>query len=240
MDKSGAIREIRSIEDIQQLAIAGLRDWKFYGDVVVRSEGDLLIFNYTEQAQYKAEWNFFERVSRGLIINARTGEVVARPFDKFYNWLEGGRRSSGHIVTVTEKLDGSLGTFFRTPHGHRIATRGSFTSTQAGWATRFLNANFDLSDLPPELTLLFEIIYPDNRIIVNYEERQDLVLLAARNRFTGDYLPFFPEVYNLAEHYGFSLPRLYQFNNLTQILEKTGSLDASEEGYVVEFSDGSH
>lgn len=80
-DNLGAIREIRSIEDIQQLAMAGLRDWKFYGDVVVRAEGDLLIFNYTELAQYKAEWNFFERVSRGLIINARTGEVVARPFD---------------------------------------------------------------------------------------------------------------------------------------------------------------
>ncbi|MHB8626061.1 MAG: T4 RnlA family RNA ligase [Aggregatilineales bacterium] len=238
MDKSGAIREIRSIEDIQQLAIAGLRDWKFYGDVVVRSEGDLLIFNYTELAQYKAEWNFFERVSRGLIINARTGEIVARPFDKFYNWLEGGRRASGHIVTVTEKLDGSLGVLFRTPNGYRITTRGSFSSKQAEWATRFLNAHFDLSDLPEELTLLFEIIYPDNRVIVNYQAREDLVLLAARNRFTGDYLPFFPDIYDMAQRYGFTLPQVYQFNNLTQIIEKTGTLDASEEGYVVEFSDG--
>jgi RNA ligase len=198
----------------------------------------LLLFKYTAKAQYGGRWNFFERVSRGLIVNCATGEIVARPFDKFYNWLEQGRTAGGHIVTITEKLDGSLGILFRVDDGYRIATRGAFRSEQAEWATRFLIANYDLRDLPNELTLLFEIIYPGNRVVVDYSGREALVLLAARNRFTGDYLPFYPAVYELGLRYGFPLPTVYQFNNITEILERTGTLDLSEEGYVVEFADG--
>ncbi len=231
--------EITTIEDIQKLAMADFTDWERYGYVTVRRGGDLLIFNYSTIAQYEGRWNFFERVSRGLIINAKTGEVVARPFDKFYNWFEGGRRATGHIVTVTEKLDGSIGILYRTPQGYKIATRGHFTSPQAEWATTYLNSYFDLSELPNELTLLFEIIYPGNRVVIDYGNREELVLLAARNRLTGAYLPFFPDVYELAQRYGFSLPKVYSFNDISQIIAKTGQIDANEEGYVVEFSDGS-
>lgn len=233
------VDEITSIADIQNLVVSGFNDWSRFGHVTVRKNGDLLIFNYNTMAQYEARWNFFERVSRGLIINGQTGEIVARSFDKFYNWFEGGRRASGHIVSVTEKVDGSIGIVYRTPEGYRVATRGHFSSLQAQWATEYLNANFDLDGLANELTLLVEIIYPDNRIIVDYSGRQDLVLLAARNRFTGDYLPFFPDVYELAQRYKFSLPRVYTFNDVGEILAKTGMLAADEEGYVVEFSDGS-
>src|SRR5579885_3015802 len=104
--------EIGSLEQIQELVRQGFTDWKRFGDVNVRADGDLLIFNYSQLAQYAARWNFFEQISRGLIIHARTGEVVARAFDKFFNWLEGGRSSQGHIVSVTEKVDGSLGILY--------------------------------------------------------------------------------------------------------------------------------
>jgi RNA ligase len=230
--------EITSIADIQRLAVAGFRDWKQLGEVSVSQEGELLLFSYTAKAQYDGRWNFFERVSRGLMINAVTGEVVARPFDKFFNWFEQGRKASGHIVAVTEKLDGSLGILYRLNNQYHIATRGNFHSAQAEWATAYLKANYNLRDLDETLTLLFEIIYPDNRVVVDYDGREELVLLAARNRFSGDYLPFYPDVYDLGQRYGFTLPTVYEFNNITQILEQTGALEVNEEGYVVEFSSG--
>src|SRR5262249_16181134 len=127
----------------------------------------------------------------------------------------------------------------RTPEGYCISTRGEISSKQAQWATDYLNTHFDLNGLPEELTLLFEIIYPGNRVVIDYGPREDLVLLAARNRFTGEYLPFFPDVYELAQRYGFSLPKVYTFNDITQIIEQTGKIGPEEEGYVVEFSDGS-
>jgi RNA ligase len=233
------IETIESIEDIQRLAVAGFTDWRRYGHVTVRAKGDLLIFNYTTMAMITASWNFFERVSRGLIINTKTGEIVARGFDKFFNWLEGGRKAYGHIVTVTEKVDGSVGILYRDGGNYHIATRGAFESDQAKWATRFLNENYDLTGLPDELTLIFEIIYPENRIVVDYGTRQELVLLAARNRHTGDYLPFFPDVYSIGQEYGFALPQVYPMVEIGNIIAAAGALDANNEGYVVESSDGS-
>jgi RNA ligase len=232
--------EIQSISDIQQLVREGFKEWKGYGEVTVREKDELFIFNYSVSAQYEARWNFFERVSRGLILHAKTGEVVARGFDKFFNWSEGGRYSTGEIVTVMEKLDGSLGILYRSPCGYHISTRGSFESEQGQWATQFLNANYDLTGLPNELTLLFEIIYPENRIVVNYEGRQDLVLLAARNRHTGDYLPFNPDVQALGQQFGFSLPHLYPKGDASvdDLIRQTHLIDQNVEGWVVEFSDG--
>jgi len=233
------IQEITTIADIQQLAVSGFTDWKQFGEVSVDRDGDLLIFNYTSKAQYAGRWNFFEQVSRGLIINYRSGEVVARAFDKFFNWFENGRKASGHIVTVTEKVDGSLGILYRLNGAYRIATRGAFHSQQAEWATQFLNTHHtNLSDLPDELTLLFELVYPENRVVVDYGGFAGLVLLTARNRFSGAYLPFYPAVYELGQKYSFPLPKVFAFNNITEILEQTGQISASEEGYVVEFSSG--
>jgi RNA ligase len=213
-------------------------DWLQFGQVNARYSGDLVLFNYRREAEFENRWNWFERNARGLILNWMTGEVVAWPFSKFWNWNQGGRKAFGHIVTITEKLDGSLGIFYRRDEYRAIATRGSFISDQALWATEFLNEHWRDVEIPDEYTLLFEIIYPDNRIVVDYEGREDLVLLAIRNRFTGDYLPFYPDVYEFAQKWGFSTPRVFDFNNVTDIIAATDYLSTNEEGFVVEFADG--
>lgn len=228
--------EITTLQQICDLAVSGCSDWKQYGDVTVREYDDLLIFNYNDKAQYAGRWNFFERVSRGLIINRITGEIVARAFDKFYNWLEGNRSSTGQIVSITDKVDGSLGILYRHNGNYKIATRGSFDGMQAQWATQFLT-RYHLDGLPLEYTLLFEIVYPENRIVVDYGTRQDLVLLAVRNRFSGAYLPF-AQVADLATRYGFSLPTVYEFASIDDLLGCLPTLDRNQEGYIVEFDDG--
>jgi RNA ligase len=231
---------IRTIEDIQNLVIAGFTDWQSLGHVTVREFDGLLVFNYNQMAQYAEEWNAFEVLSRGLIIDKQTGEIVARSFDKFFNWGERGIFTTAPIVNITEKLDGSLGILYRKNGEYRIATRGSLESEQALWATEYLNQNYKLDDLPIEYTLLFEIIYPANRVVVNYGERQDLVLLAARNRFMGHHLEY-ARVRALAHRYGFSLPYdgLYSYGmSIDELLTNIGLLGENEEGYVAEFADG--
>lgn len=230
-------QEINSVQDIADLLVSGFHEWEQHGFVLARHKGDLAIFNYTSAAQYDGEWNYFERVSRGLILNSKTGEIVARPFDKFFNYGERGIFPAGHMVSATEKKDGSLGILLRDNGEYKIATRGSFDSEQASRATKMLSV-FDLTGLPNELTLLFEIIYPENRIVVDYGGWKALVLLAARNRFTGEYLPFYPDVYEMAEIFGFHSPQTYQFNNAHDILGATRVLPVSREGFVVEYSDG--
>jgi RNA ligase len=231
---------IRTIEDIQALVLSGFTDWAQFGHVTVRNFDGLLVFNYNQMAQYAEEWNAFEIMSRGLIIDSKTGEIVARSFDKFFNWGERGIFTTAPIVSITEKLDGSLGILYRKDGEYRIATRGSLESEQAIWATEYLNQNYKLDNLPIEYTLLFEIIYPGNRVVVNYGERQDLVLLAARNRFMGHHLEY-ARVRALAHRYGFSLPYdgVYSYgSSVDELLSNVELLGENEEGYVAEFADG--
>lgn len=229
--------DIQTIADIQRLIVTGETDWRQYGEVTTQTEGDLTLFNYLPTAVFGGDWKPFEQISRGLILNRQTGEVVARPFDKFFNWLEGGRCTSAPVVSVAEKIDGSLGILYRANNRYWIATRGSMKSEQAEWATEFLRANYNLFNLKDEYTLLFEIVYPENRIVVNYGLREDLPLLAVRNRHTGAYLSA-GETDELAAYYGFSRPQIYSLKTVEDIAILLHVLDANHEGFVAEFADG--
>ena len=237
-DKGGMGAMINNLLELQELVASGFTDWHQYGDVYAVYNDGAILFNYTQKAQIEGRWNWFERASRGLILDSKSGRVLARPFDKFFNWGERGMQSDANIVSVTEKLDGSLGILYRHNGENRIATRGSFDGEQATAGTQMLwNANHRLTEFPDEWTLLFEIIYPGNRIVVDYGDRSELVLLAARHHWRGDYTSF-STLSTRARYYGFGLPRAYQFNTVADIIVAAEQLDASAEGWVVEFSDG--
>lgn len=158
------------------------------GYITVRQHdtAPLSVANYTAKAQYERNWNEVTRQCRGLIYDHGTLEVVARPFPKFHNWDEGGVQypPTGPCLRMP-KMDGSLGILY----GNEIATRGSFNSEQAKWATAFFQRT--QRDLPgffvpdPAKTYLFEIIYPDNRIVVDYGEYEGLVLIDVIDTATG-------------------------------------------------------
>jgi len=118
--------EIQTIEDIQQLVREGFTDWDKYGEVNTRPHEGLVILNYKNEAAFEGRWNFFETVSRGLILEEGTGRVVARPFDKFFNWGQVETPKDQKIVNVLEKMDGSLGILYYH-NGWKVSTRGSMT-----------------------------------------------------------------------------------------------------------------
>jgi RNA ligase len=217
--------------------VAGRTDWSELGNITARATGPFVVLNYTARAAFEGVWTPAERICRGLIVDRRTGEVAARAFDRFFNWGEGGRTTTAPVETVLEKADGSLAILVRTDDGPVISTRGSMESEQARWATAFLRDRYHLDGLDDDLTLLWEAIYPENRIVVDYGDRQDLVLLAARNRRTGTYAPH-ADVVALAGRYGFSLPRLYDPADPDALASLCATLPANDEGFVVTFTDG--
>lgn len=159
-------------------------------------DANLHIANYTSVAQYTYTWNDVTRKCRGLIFDGNPLEdddarIVARPFEKFFNISEHdeegprGTLPIDRAFQVYGKMDGSLGVLYQGPDGPSIATRGSFASDQAIWATNFLRAHLGDRGVPPQTTLLFEIIYPQNRIVVDYGDHQGLTLLAAIDNETG-------------------------------------------------------
>jgi RNA ligase len=126
---------------------------------------------------------------RGLIVDAG-GNVVARPFEKFWNLDDANHPETltANLPTsrplLTRKMDGSLGVGYELDGVWRVATRGSFTSEQAVWATEWLRQNSP-SQWPRGWTPLFEIVYPDNQIVVRYEY-SGLVLLTLVKIETGE------------------------------------------------------
>lgn len=214
-------------------------DWRQFGEIVARYSQDrrLVILNYTNAAQYANRWNEYERICRGLIINTQTGEVVARPFNKFFNWGQDVPSPKPYLKEVTAKEDGSLGILYRN-NGHlHVATRGAFDSDQALWATDFLRREYNLTNLPSRLTLLFEIIYPKNRVVIDYGDREDLVLVGVRDRrMSGDW--FMSRIADLARKYKFNTPLSYDVTNPEHFVQLAKSLSANREGFVLRFSDG--
>lgn len=230
-----------SIDQLQKLIAAGETDWKKYGEVsaVYHHKHRMVLFNYTQAAQYADRWNWFERVSRGLILDSSTGALVAQPFPKFWNWGE--RTTDAMLVEATEKMDGSLGILYRTGSvgnwDYRIATRGAFESAQALWATEYLNTHYNLTGLPNDLTLLFEIIYPENRVVVDYHGFEGLILIGAIELVHGRDL-LYQECKVIADQFGFMQPKVYTFDSIRAALNLAAEIDANQEGWVLRFHDG--
>lgn len=198
----------------------------------------LTIWNYSEKVQYEGLWNDVTLQTRGLVTDDK-GNVVARPFKKFFN-MEEGKHTPTSDFNVYEKMDGSLGIFFYYEGQWIMATRGSFTSDQSakGYEMMF---NYDLNKLHKDYTYLFEIIYNENRIVVRYPF-EDLVLLGMINTKTGYEVKLHDgddediRHKNLISNIGFKLAKKYDgisdYSTLKDLIKN------NEEGFVVKFSNG--
>ena len=114
----------------------------------------------------------------------------------------------------------------------------SITLWAAAWATRFLRQNHQLTDLPDDLTLLFEIISPVSRVVVDYKGDERLVLLGVRNRVTGDDAPF-PGVREVADGWDLPLvPTETSFADIDTAMRRRADLGADHEGWVIRCADG--
>jgi RNA ligase len=142
------------------------------------------VYAYTPRCVYANHWTPVTLRTRGLIVDDAAGAVVAQPFPKFFNADQHGPDSpfapplpDGEPFEVYDKVDGSLGIVFHHEGRWFAATKSSFTSPQAVWAQSWLDAR-GTDVLVPGTTYLAEIVYPENRIIVDNGARSTLVLLA--------------------------------------------------------------
>ena len=104
----------------------------------------LAIYNYSQKTQYDGHWDDVTLSCRGLIVDTETGEVIIRPFEKFFNYEEVPEEipwETSDYIYVQEKMDGSLGILFRYKDDWILATRGSFTSAQAVRGMKIIKSN---------------------------------------------------------------------------------------------------
>jgi len=227
---------------------------KKYVKVQTHPEFGYKIYSYSKMCAIDHVWNEATEQCRGLITDA-DGNIIARPFRKFYNIEE---LPDKNVIPnelpekIYDKIDGSLGILYWDKHCHpHISTIGSFTSNQAEWATKFLvnhildidhecelrdklleyhfseDDDYDVLD-SVKYTLLFEIVYPDDRHVVDYNGEKSLTLLAIINNETGEEID--PE--SLSEY--FDVVKSY---SVTKDWEKIRDMYNGDnaEGFVVKF-----
>lgn len=149
----------------------------------VNNEMGLIIWNYSVKTTYSNYWNQYTKLCRSLVTDFK-GNIISRGLPKFFNYNE-----IKHLYPKTkfigsrvmEKLDGSYIGIFYYNDKWCVRSKGSFTTDQAIKATELLG-KIDLSNFNKGLTHNFEVIYPSNRIVVDYGERERLVYLNSTDK----------------------------------------------------------
>jgi len=211
-----------------------------YVNVNKHPTADLYIYNYTNKTQYEPHWNDITIRCRGLILDGN-GCLVAKGFDKFFTDDQLKNDGKEHLIPTDEpfkiynKADGSLGVMYFIDSIPYIATRGSFVSDMACVANEWLRGKYKNISFNPKYTYLFEIIYPENRIIINYGDDRKLVLLAVIDNDTmKEYDIYSTEFDNIEEH---GIERVEMFDGYSdwKKIMDTFQGDKSKEGFVVHF-----
>lgn len=210
---------------------------KYYQDGLLLKQThpryDLTIWNYSPKVQYEKLWDEITLQCRGLVTNSE-GKIVAKPFKKFFNYEEHNPEDiPNEEYIVYEKLDGSLGILFYY-NEWILATRGSFTSPQSIKGKEILDKH-DISAWRKDNTYLFEIIYPENRIVVDYGSEEKLVVIGAIHTETGEEIPDSSLFWT--QDSGFEVVTTYKtWGEGYDLLKEEISKD--KEGYVIRFKNG--
>jgi RNA ligase len=180
------------------------------------------------------------RECRGLIFNARTGDIISRPFHKFFNVNERTETQTcnidlSHPHIIMEKMDGSMVRPIVTNGKLILATKAGKTDI-GDKATEWLNDRTMIArewiwDLYNRgYTPIFEWVAPDNRIVIRYDE-PNLVLLAIRENRSGQYQSVENPVFELPQIYGTVEGSLDKY-------VKERRQDKDREGFVLRFVGG--
>ncbi|CAA9201890.1 hypothetical protein FLACOL7796_03992 [Flavobacterium collinsii] len=201
---------------------------KNYVKVNKHPKHDLYIYNYTQNAQFEKVWNEVTLACRGLILD-ENDNVVARPFPKFFNLGEMENQVLPDCTfEVYDKMDGSLGILYWIDEVPFMASRGSFSSDQSDKANEMLHGKYrnSWSLLDKAKTYLFEIIYPENRIVLDYGVAEELVLLAVIDTQSGEEFPL--------EDLGF--PMVEKFDGIKDILILKEMEVDNKEGFIIKYA----
>ena len=208
--------------------------------ITYQQNGHLLLVKYSINI-WTTGFHDMAKGSRGRVYDMRTWTTVSYPFDKFFNLGEVPETHQDLIksylaqadyIYATDKKDGSTITVSNYNGQPLITTNGSFDNDQITWAREILSEKYPifLKDLPQGYTYIFELIHPENRIVLDYGSERDLYLLSIRDLTTEKLLPL-DEIHAVAHQYGFPYPEVYDFTDLDTMVKLAATMtNANKEG----------
>ena len=210
------------MEKISELEHDGLVQMKKH------PEYPLFLLNYTSKTQFKHRWCNELIHARGLVVT-EDGEIIARPLPKFFNHYEitDWYQQQDKNYELYDKMDGSLGIMFHYEDKRIFCTRGSFISEQAVKSEELFKSKYNNVKINKECTYCFEVIYPENKIVVDYDDLEDLFLISITHTKTGKEF--------IIENTGFKTVNKIETNGVP--FDELIKYDIpNKEGYVMKFN----
>ncbi|WP_394758469.1 RNA ligase [Flavobacterium sp.] len=221
-----------------------------YFTIEKHPDADLYIYGYSTGplASKNLKWNVVTRQMRGLITNSN-GKILSRSFEKFFTfnqYLSENKvlLSDGQVTSlpylpykIYEKLDGSLAVLYWIEDTPYLATQRSFTSLKAKKATEILhNKYYNLFDkLKKDRTYIFEAIYAESKVLIDYGNAEDLILLGIIDNETGKDYPLEDIGFPIAKDWTDDLSNIKSLEDLKalNIENKEGLVIVYENGFRV-------
>ena len=213
-------------------------------------DADLYIYGYSTGplASKNLKWNSVTRQMRGLITNTE-GKVMARSFEKFFTFnqylsTEKVLLSDGQVASIPalpykvyEKLDGSLAVLYWIGDTPYLATQRSFTSLKARKSSEILHKKYApfFDKLKKDRTYIFEAIYPESKVLIDYGDTEELILLGIIDNETGKDHPLEDIGFPIAKDWTEDLINIKSFDDLKalNIENKEGLVIVYENGFRV-------
>lgn len=156
----------------------------------------LTIYCYGRKAVFDQVWDDVTTKTRGLIVDD-DDNIIARPYEKFFDITQSARYYPDidwtnldlfGEPTITEKVNGCLGIFWKYGVHWGIASKGSFHSPHAEFATKWMEKHIEENGkliFPEGYTPVFEIICQEIQPHVIKYDTDGVILLDFINIQTG-------------------------------------------------------
>lgn len=174
----------------------------FFKDTVLPSHETVRIFsyNYASYTQWLLPGALEARGIMFLMNGSEPVSIMCRPMEKFFNLNETPFTMNldySKVQNIMAKADGSLISSYINTQGYLgLKSKTSVTSEQAIAARQLISTPkyeallYRVIELALDgWTCNFEYVAPDNRIVLQYQE-PELILLNVRHNETGEYAPY--------------------------------------------------
>lgn len=143
----------------------------------------LFVIKYKNKVFYDNLWTPELIQCRGLVLD-KNYNVVVRPFDKIFNYMENGTTfDRDDIVTYTRKVNGFMGAMtYSEEYGYIYSTTGSLDSPYAALVKKHLQ-QYEQYHVNPNITLLFEICDVSDPHIIKEDEGSYLIGVVYKDGF---------------------------------------------------------
>lgn len=201
----------------------------------IKEDNDFILFKYD---QINSDFKYDEvRDARGLIIVKDTFRPVRLAFRKFFNVAEQyADKLDWSSTKIQSKIDGSIISAWFFNGNWKLSTSGTINAFDArnylekSFGDMFIEAfekhygNFKkfTKNLDTKICYSFELVHPQNIIVVNYPE-MDVYHIGTRDMNT-------LEEINI--DIGIKKPEEYKFNSLEDVIKMAETLKDDAEGYV--------